>query len=104
MGRYKMSSKGEKRSLKGGDVMPKVTYGKDVLLEKNKNQAARVIKYCKDKKGLSVEELGIKLGMSRSTVNKRIQDASNMTLKELCALYKLIGIEFKLPQVIIGGD
>lgn len=84
--------------------MPKVTYGKDVLLEKNKNQAARVIKYCKDKKGLSVEELGIKLGMSRSTVNKRIQDASNMTLKELCALYKLIGIEFKLPQVIIGGD
>ena len=41
--------------------MPKVTYGKDLLLEKNKKQAAHVIKYCKDKKGLSVEELGIKL-------------------------------------------
>lgn len=84
--------------------MPKVTYGKDLLLEKNKNQAAYVIKYCKDKKGLSVEELGIKLGMSRSTVNQRMKDASNMTLKELCALYKLIGVEFKLPQVVIGDD
>ena len=61
--------------------MPKVTYGKDLLLEKNKKQAACVMKYCKDKKGLSVEELGIKLGMSRSTVNQRIKDASNMTLK-----------------------
>ena len=61
--------------------MPKVTYGKDLLLEKNKKQAAHVIKYCKDKKGLSVEELGIKLGMSRSTVNQRMKDASNMTLK-----------------------
>lgn len=30
--------------------MPKVTYGKDLLLEKNKKQAAHVIKYCKDKK------------------------------------------------------
>ena len=78
--------------------MPKVTYGKDLLLEKNKKQAACVMKYCKNKKGLSVEELGIKLGMSR------IKDASNMTLKELCALYKLIGIEFKLPQVVIGDD
>ena len=84
--------------------MPKVTYGKDLLLEKNKKQAACVMKYCKDKKGLSVEELGIKLGMSRSTVNQRTKDASNMTLKELCALYKLIGIEFKLPQVVIGDD
>ena len=84
--------------------MPKVTYGKDLLLEKNKKQAACVMKYCKDKKGLSVEELGIKLGMSRSTVNHRIIDASNMTLKELCALYKLRGIEFKLPQVVIGDD
>ena len=84
--------------------MPKVTYGKDLLLEKNKKQAACVMKYFKNKKGLSVEELGIKLGMSRSTVNQRIKDASNMTLKELCALYKLIGIEFKLPQVVIGDD
>ena len=84
--------------------MPKVTYGKDLLHEKNKKQAACVMKYCKNKKGLSVEELGIKLGMSRSTVNQRIKDASNMTLKELCALYKLIGIEFKLPQVVIGDD
>ena len=84
--------------------MPKVTYGKDLLLEKNKKQAAHVIKYCKDKKGLSVEELGIKLGMSRSTVNQRMKDASNMTFKELCALYKLIGVEFKLPQVVIGDD
>ena len=84
--------------------MPKVTYGKDLLLEKNKNQAARVIKYCKYKKGLSVEELGIKLGMSRSTLNKRTQDASKLTLKELCALYRLIGIEFKLPQVVIGDN
>ena len=84
--------------------MPKVTYGKDLLLEKNKKQAACVMKYCKDKRGLSVEELGIKLGMSRSTVNQRIKDASNMTLKELCALYMLIGIEFKLPQVVIGDD
>lgn len=84
--------------------MPKVTYGKDLLLEKNKKQAACVIKYCKDKKRLSVEELGAKLGMSRSTVNQRIKDASNMTLKELCALYKLIGVEFKLPQVVIGDD
>ena len=84
--------------------MPKVTYGKDLLLEKNKKQAACVMKYCKNKKVLSVEELGIKLGMSRSTVNQRIKDASNMTLKELCALYKLIGIEFKLPQVVIGDD
>ena len=84
--------------------MPKVTYGKELLLEKNKKQAACVMKYCKNKKGLSVEELGIKLGMSRSTVNQRIKDASNMTLKELCALYKLIGIEFKLPQVVIGDD
>ena len=84
--------------------MPKVTYGKDLLLEKNKKQAACVMKYCKNKKGLSVEELGIKLGLSRSTVNQRIKDASNMTLKELCALYKLIGIEFKLPQVVIGDD
>ena len=84
--------------------MPKVTYGKDLLLEKNKQQAACVMKYCKNTKGLSVEELGIKLGMSRSTVNQRIKDASNMTLKELCALYKLIGIEFKLPQVVIGDD
>lgn len=84
--------------------MPKVTYGKDLVLEKNKKQAACVMKHCKDKKGLSVEELGIKLGMSRSTVNQRIKDASNMTLKELCALYKLIGIEFKLPQVVIGDD
>ena len=84
--------------------MPKVTYGKDLLLEKNKKQAACVMKYCKNKKGLSVEELRIKLGMSRSTVNQRIKDASNMTLKELCALYKLIGIEFKLPQVVIGDD
>ena len=84
--------------------MPKVTYGKDIVLEKNKKQAACVMKYCKNKKGLSVEELGIKLGMSRSTVNQRIKDASNMTLKELCALYKLIGVEFKLPQVVIGDD
>lgn len=53
---------------------------------------------------MSVEELGIKLGMSRSTVNQRMKDASNMTLKELCALYKLIGVEFKLPQVVIGDD
>ena len=84
--------------------MPKVTYGKDILLEKNKNQAARVIKYCKDKKGLSVEELGIKLGMSRSSVNQRVKDAANMKLKELCILYTLIGVEFKLPQVVIGDD
>ncbi len=84
--------------------MPKVTYGKDLVLEKNKKQAANVIKYCRDKKGLSVEELGIKLGMSRSTVNQRMKDSSRMTLKELCALYKLIGIEFKLPQVVIGDD
>mgnify|MGYP006863095819 FL=1 len=42
--------------------------------------------------------------MSRSTVNQRMKDASNMTLKELCILYKLIGIEFKLPQVVIGDD
>ena len=43
--------------------MPKVTYGKDIVLEKNKKQAACVMKHCKDKKGLSVEELGIKLGV-----------------------------------------
>ena len=84
--------------------MPKVTYGKDLLLEKNKKQAVHVIKYCKDKKGFSVEELGIRLGMSRSTVNQRVKDASNMTLKELCILYTLIGVEFKLPQVVIGDD
>ena len=77
--------------------MPKVTYGKDIVLEKNKKQAACVMKHSKDKKGKSVEELGIKLGMSRSTVY-------NMPLNELCALYTLIGIEFKLPQVVIGDD
>lgn len=42
--------------------MPKVTYGKDLLTEKNKNQAAHVIKYCKDKKGLC-RRARIKLGM-----------------------------------------
>lgn len=84
--------------------MPKVTYGKDLLLEKNKKQASAVIEHCMQKNSLNAKELGIKLGVSRNTIHERRKDASRMTLKELCALYKLIGIEFKLPQVVIGDD
>ena len=84
--------------------MPKVTYGKDLVLEKNKKQASAVIEHCMQKNGLNAKELGVKLGVSRSTVNERRKDASRLTLKELFALYKAIGIEFKLPQVVIGDD
>ena len=84
--------------------MPKVTYGKDLLLEKNKKQASAVMEHCMQKNGLNAKELGIKLGVSRSTVNERRKDTSRLTLKELCALYKVIGVEFKLPQVVIGDD
>ena len=52
----------------------------------------------------NANELGVKLGVSRNTIHERRRDASRMTLKELCALYKLIGVEFKLPQVVIGDD
>ena len=38
--------------------MPKVTYGKDLLLEKNKKQASAVMEHCMQKKRVKCKRVG----------------------------------------------
>lgn len=84
--------------------MPKVNYGKNVLLEKQKRDTVALINYCTHIMGLSAKELATKIGVCEATIYNRIQDPEKITLRELVALCGVVKQEVTLPQVQIGGD
>lgn len=84
--------------------MPKVNYGRDARLEKLEKEILLTINHCMNAFGLNSTDMATKLHMSKSTLNTRKKRPRELTLRELAEIYKMLNVEFKLPQVVIGGE